>query len=245
MFRLVMLTVALILFTPPVRAEVLHTADFERGDVDEQGLKLHVGRDDAITRTAHPVRAGKYAAKVLLRADDPKVHKGQRAEFTDSKRHIDLHADYWYGLSVFIPDDFKSREDSSAVLIQWHTQQGGPSPVLAVRIDKSGWLITTNAEKSRRKIARLPLEKNRWHDWVVRANWSADPTGSWTVWLNGEIVVDESNIVTDYPEDEGPYMKFGQYHSVDEDVPANIMYVDEFRIAGPGSTYADVVPRDD
>ncbi|QNN23454.1 hypothetical protein HED60_14605 [Planctomycetales bacterium ZRK34] len=247
MFRSVMLIVALFLLTPIVRAQVLHTADFEQGGVDEQGLKLQSANDDAITRVDHPVRAGKYAAKTLLRVDDPKVHKGQRAEFSDSRRAIKMNTDYWYALSVFIPDDFRSRSDrhKNAVIFQWHTQQGGPSPMLAIRIRKDHWLITTHAEGKWRVITELPLEKARWTDWVIKANWSPKPTGGWTIWHNGKVVVNEQNIITDYPEAQGPYVKFGQYHSVDEHVPANTVYFDEFRIAGPDSTYADVAPRDD
>ena len=38
-----------------------------------------------------------------------------------------------------------------------------------------------------------------------------------------------------------PYAKFGQYHSVGE-VPQNIVYFDEYRVAGPDGSYAAVAP---
>jgi Polysaccharide lyase len=87
----------------------------------------------------------------------------------------------------------------------------------------------------------MPIEKDRWTDWVVHARWSSSPTGYWTIWKDGTPVLEERNIVTQYPETAGPYAKFGQYHSVDE-APRNVVYFDEYRVAGPGSTYEDVAP---
>lgn len=85
------------------------------------------------------------------------------------------------------------------------------------------------------------MEKNRWTDWVVHVRWAADATGYWSIWKDGVEVVSEKDIVTQYPETLGPYAKFGQYHSVDE-TAENIIYVDEYRVAGPGAKYEDVAP---
>jgi hypothetical protein len=115
---------------------------------------------DSLTIVTSPVRAGKYAARTLLRASDPEVHRGQRAEFSDSSHttKIEMEKDYWYGLSIFIPGDFVAPMKSDAVLFQWHTQQGGPSPVLAIRVQTGEWIITSNATEKRRNLAKLPFE---------------------------------------------------------------------------------------
>jgi hypothetical protein len=76
---------------------------------------------------------------------------------------------------------------------------------------------------------------------VVHARWSAEHKGFWTIWKDGIEVVSERDIVTQYPEALGPYAKFGQYHSVGE-VPQNVVYFDEYRVAGPDGSYAAVAP---
>lgn len=221
---------------------VLKVCDFETGDLTQLGLQK--AQEDSLALVTSPVRAGKFAAKTLLRASDPEVNGGQRAEFSDGKRitKIEMEKDYWYGLSIFVPEDFKPPAKSNAVLFQWHTQQGGPSPVLSIRVNGEGWLINGNATDKRRALARLPLEKGKWTDWVVHVRWSAKADGFWTIWKDGVEVVNEKGIITQYPEALGPYAKFGQYHSVDAEVPQNTVYFDEYRVAGPGGSYELVAP---
>lgn len=228
--------------TPQAQSQLLKAVDFETGDLSQ--MKMQKAQEDSISIVTSPVRAGSHAAKTLLRATDPEVNSGQRAEFSDGKRStmIEMGKDYWYGLSIFVPDDFQPVEDSDAVLFQWHTQQSGPSPVLAIRIKDDVWRITTDATDKRRTLARLPLEKGRWVDWVVHVKWSAKPDGFWTIWKDGVQVASELNIVTQYPEELGPYAKFGQYHSVSKTVPQNVVYFDEYRVAGPGAKYEHVSP---
>ena len=223
--------------------EVLTVADFEEGEPSQ--LKMQKGSPDAITLVTkpEPVRAGEYAAKILLRATDPEVAKGRRAEFSDRGTEILMDTDYWYGLSLFVPEEFVTPEERDAVLFQWHTQQGGPSPVLAVRVRGDEWVITTDAVPSgkRKRLKYLPLEKGKWTDWVVHVKWAATPTGYLTIWKDGVEVVSEKDVVTQYPEKLGPYAKFGQYHSVEE-TPRNVIYADEYRVAGPGAGYEAVAP---
>ena len=76
---------------------------------------------------------------------------------------------------------------------------------------------------------------------MVHARWSAGRKGFWTIWKDGVEVVSERDIITQYPEALGPYAKFGQYHSVGE-VPQNIVYFDEYRVAGPDGSYTAVAP---
>lgn len=223
------------------QSPVLKVADFETGDISQLGTQK--AQSDSISLVTEPVRAGKYAAKTLLRASDPEVNSGQRAEFSDGKKttRVEMEKDYWYGLSIYVPEEFVAPKESNAVLFQWHTQVGGPSPVLAIRVRDGEWLITTNATEKKRTLAKIPLVKGRWTDWVVHARWSAEKKGFWTVWKDGIEVVKETNIITQYPEALGPYAKFGQYHSVGE-VPQNVVYFDEYRVAGPEGSFEVVSP---
>lgn len=222
---------------------LLRVADFETGDLSQ--LVTQKAQEDSLTLVTSPVRAGKFAARTLLRASDPETNGGQRAEFSDGKKltKIEMEKEYWYGLSIYIPPDFVAPTKSNAVLFQWHTQQGGPSPVLAIRVLGVEWLITDNASPNQKKrtLARMPFEKGRWTDWVVHVRWSAEKKGFWTIWKDGVEVVNERDIITQYPEALGPYAKFGQYHSVGE-VPQNIVYFDEYRVAGADGSYEAVAP---
>jgi hypothetical protein len=237
------LLLCFVTFVGSARAQssLLRVADFESGDLSQ--LRTQKAHADSLAIVTSPVRAGQYAARTLLRATDPEVHKGQRAEFSDSAKDttIEMEREYWYGLSIYLPEEFAAPTRSDAVLFQWHTQQSGPSPVLAIRAAKGDWLITGNATEKKRVLARIPFEKNRWTDWVVHVRWSAERTGFWTIWQDGVEIVSERDIVTQFPEALGPYAKFGQYHSVGE-VPQNIVYFDEYRVAGPEGSYATVAP---
>lgn len=232
----VMLTAAL-----HAQSTMLKVADFETGDLTQ--LTTQKAQEDSISIVTTPVRAGKHAAKTLLRAGDPEVNGGQRAEFSDGKKgtRVEMDKDYWYGLSLFLPEEFTAPSQSDAVIFQWHTQAGGPSPVLAIRAKAGEWVITTNATEKRRTLARLPLVKGCWIDWVVHVRWSAEKKGFWTIWQNGTEVVKETDVVTQLPEALGPYAKFGQYHSVGE-VPQNVVYFDEYRVAGSGGSFDAVSP---
>lgn len=246
-----MKTIGLVLFvsliTPLVSTSaqaqtgLLQVADFESGDLSP--LQTQKAQPDSLTVVTSPVRSGKHAARTLLRASDPEVSRGQRAEFSDGKKltTIEMEKDYWYGLSIFIPNEFVAPTKTNAVLFQWHTQQGGPSPVLAIRAIGNDWLITGNATEKKRVLARMPFEKERWTDWVVHVRWSAENKGFWTIWKDGVEVVNERDIITQYPEALGPYAKFGQYHSVGE-VPQNVVYFDEYRVADSTGSYATVAP---
>ncbi len=114
--------------------------------------------------------------------------------------------------------------------------------MLAIRVSGKDWKITTDAQSPRRTLARLPMEKGKWTDWVVQVKWSPEEDGFWTIWKDGAEVVRETGIVTDYPEEQGPYAKFGQYHSVDEKAARNVVYFDEYRVAGPGGSFEAVAP---
>ena len=227
--------------TAPLCADLIKVADFENGELT--ALRMQVGSPDAITlvKDPAPVRAGKHAAKILLRASDPQVSKGQRAEFSDNGTKILMDEDYWYGLSLYLPESFTPPQKRDAVLYQWHTQQGGPSPVLAIRVQGNEWVITCNPPGKKRTLKRIPMQKNCWVDWVVHARWASTPTGFLRIWKDGVEVVNEKDIITQYPEALGPYAKFGQYHSVHE-TPENLIYADEYRVGGSKSSYDEVAP---
>jgi hypothetical protein len=225
-------------FTPAV-AQVLTTGDFESGSLTP--FEIQAALPDSLEVVSSPVRFGRHAVCSRLRSSDPLVSKGRRAELTDHTP-VPLHEVRWYGLSVWAGDDFIMPARTDGVCFQFHQHAKTGSPVLAFRLIGDAWKITTDAASPRRTLANLPFGKNRWTDWVIRVRWSNEATGEWTIWKDGVQVVHETNVAaTRADETAGPYAKFGQYHTVD-DVPQNVLYFDEYRLAGPASAYGDVAP---
>lgn len=233
--------IAVVGFVPHGLTQILHSGDFESGDVSAFGLQGAFA--DSLTVVSQPVRSGQWAGKSFLRSSDPDVSSGTRAEFVD-KTSSPLHQVRWYGLSIYAGDDFICPQQTDGVVLQFHQQASTGSPVLAFRLLNNKWRITSNTDLSgpRRTFTTLPLVSGVWTDWVIRVKWSEEETGELTIWQNDRLVFHETQLRTTYPtEQTGPSVKFGQYHSVNE-VPENTLYFDSYRMAGPVSSYQDVAP---
>lgn len=223
----------------PLVAQILTTGDFESGSLAP--FAIQAALPDSLEVVSSPVRSGRHAARSRLRSSDPLVSKGRRAELTDPTS-VPLHEVRWYGLSVWAGDDFTMPARNDGICFQFHQHAKTGSPVLAFRLIGGNWKITTDAAAPRRTLATLPFAQNRWTDWVIRVRWSGESTGEWTIWKDGVQVVHETKVITTRADESaGPYAKFGQYHTVDES-PQNMLYFDEYQLAGPASGYADVVP---
>lgn len=220
-------------------AQILTNGDFENEALAP--LEIQAARPDSLAIVSTPVRAGRHAVRSWLHQSDPLVSKGRRAELIDHTP-VPLHEVRWYGLSIWAGNDFTMPVRTDGICFQFHQHAKTGSPVLAFRLIGETWKITTDAASPRRTLATLPFAPNRWTDWVIRVKWSGAATGEWTIWKDGVQVVHETNVVTTRAgEPAGPYAKFGQYHTV-EDTAQNVLYFDEYRLAGPASEYADVAP---
>lgn len=235
------LLIALLFCFTNTTAQVLRTGDFESGDLS--GFGLQGAFPDSLTVVPDPVRDGSWAGKSYLRSSDPDVSGGNRAEFVDNTISP-LHEVRWYGLSIYAGDDFTVPQGTDGVVFQFHQQASTGSPVLAFRLIRNIWRITSNTDLDgpRRTFTTVPFESGVWTDWVVRVRWSEQATGELTIWKNDQLVFHETDLQTTYASEQtGPYVKFGQYHSV-EDVPENTLYFDSYVMAGPASSYEDVAP---
>jgi len=228
-----------LLVAAPAAAQILTKGDVESGTLAP--FETQGALPDSVTIVTSPVRAGGHAVRSWLRRSDPLVSKGQRAELIDHTP-VPLHEVRWYALSIWAGDDFTMPVRTDGICFQFHQHARTGSPVLAFRLIGGNWKITTDAAKPRRTLATQPFAPNRWTDWVIRVKWSGEATGEWTIWKDGQQVVHETNVVTTLAtETAAPYAKFGQYHTV-EDAPQNVLYFDEYRLAGPAADYADVAP---
>lgn len=230
---------------------------FESGDL--AAFQRQLARPGAGSVVRAPVRAGKAALRLELLRTDPEIHRGRRAELVVDAAAA-MHAEYWYGLSVYLPDDWAEDREQD-VVAQWHNVpdegESGLSPPLAIRVRGREWLVTnisdpdpiTTARPPQRVLYRGPYGRGRWTDFVVRARWSHADDGLVQVWIDGDLVADRRGPVT-YNDAVGPKFKVGLYKSGwndrarrPSDVERRVLFVDEVRAVGPGGGYEAVAPR--
>ena len=277
-WRIALLSSALGMVPAPAFAAgtLLHTVDFEApGDFHgEDGTYSQVdsnvdtceydgtcGTDSlAIIESPEPVRAGKRAVKVTHAKGDLSA-RGARAEMKLAQQLThEYHVSFWYGFSVFIPNDWQFSSRDHSLVFQIHAGSSGPgsSPVVGVRIgDNGNWVITTERDGTpdnqvTDELGTAPIQKGVWNDWVMHPIWSSvsdvAPSvsdGVLEIWLNGNKLVDKQNWRTLYPSTETDkptptlYVKLG-YYGADTN---RVLFHDELRIAkGDGDLSALVSP---
>ena len=212
--------------------------DFESQDFSGFALKkLRFPYSGYITDSIS--RNGKYSMRFELRkGDEVGWDQGSRAELKEDY-NAPFKKEIWYGLSLFIPEDFPELE-KNCVLAQWHGEHDlgevSRSPVLAIRIEKNR--LYFNARYNEQKFqtrARSPqiehfelndFPRNEWLDFVVNAVWTHEKDGALNAWMNGEKIISYKG-PTGYNDDLGPYFKFGLYkHSGNKPL---IVFADEYR----------------
>jgi hypothetical protein len=231
--------------------------DFETADLE--GWRVS---GNAPQITAEPTRAGRYAMKTLLDRHKDKV--AYRTEV--SGPGSELGKEYWYGFSIFLPDDYAA-DKVWEIVSQWHgvpdfkIGENWRNPVMALSTDGGRWGFVSRWDPKRntfeggkreyggtKKYDLGPYRTGVWTDWVVHVKWSFKTDGILEVWRNGKKVVRQKG-PNAFNDKKGPYFKMGLYkgwkksESPSDAVSSRLLYHDEFRMAeGPGR-YADVAPR--
>jgi hypothetical protein len=238
------------------RKSLLFNSDFEDGDL--RGWEVS---GNAPTVTREVARAGRYAMKTSL--DRYKDRCSYRTEVSGPSAEIGK--EYWYGFSIFLPDDYIP-DRIWEIVAQWHAvpdfKQGEQwrNPVLALSTTggRWGWVTRWDAKRNtfesgkrqyggQREFDLGPYQRNVWTDWVVHVRWSYKSDGFLQVWKNGEKVIDQTG-PNAFNDAKGPFFKMGLYKGWqkpevrDDAVTKRVLYHDEFRMAGPDATYEDVSP---
>ena len=250
--------------------------DFEHGvmpltlENPDSPWYLH-GNSPEVVTAPDPVRHGRFAMKSVL--DREKSSNSFRTEvisrIDDKRNHPKLGQDYWYGFSIYFPNDWD--EDSIwEIVAQWHgvpdkhLGEVSRNPVMAFYSDGSKLKITNiwdaapntqAAQKQRRErydggvtLWEGPLRKGQWTDWVVHVIWSYESNGFVEIWENGIRVANRKGPNT-FNDQKAPYFKMGIYKGWrDREKPAGkirrrVLYHDEVRFAGPTGNYDSVAPR--
>ena len=278
--------IALCLFGLSANADVIFRADFETGRIAEpksnpDGFgyvtmeapgstekELHV--QSAITRS------GSYAVECTLHIENnySVINGGKAGDAAGSAKDkprcnlskwslkFDYGKDYWFALSVFLPnnwiDDHTSNRDT---LAQVHGGNGSGPPILNLEVEGSNWRIRNawdpNNESvvegvtSRPDLYRGPTanDKGKWTDWVYHFRLCSERgcDGHVEVWKNGQQVVDHRGPNALKWSGQGAYVSVNLYKYGWKKNPTKVpavrtVYFDEIRIGDSNSNFAEVSP---
>jgi hypothetical protein len=228
-----------------VRQNLIFEADFE-GDTpfadfaNNQHCCAH-----SVTQSAAQARTGEHSFRAEVRANDPPVSSGWRAEILPNG--VNDTGDKWYGFSVY----FETPQAGGNWLgsygghfVQWHPDNGSGSASLSLWGSDGVWDVATNPEgdsSAQHNGTDLPITANAWHDVVFHVDWDG---GVVQFWLDGDLYVDLTNV--DYGSGPGQYMKFGmnRWGNGPGGAPQDtwVIYYDDLRIGNGDATYKDVAP---
>ena len=231
------------------------------GDFETASLKgWHIsGNPPQITTS--PTRTGKYAMKTSLDRHNDKV--AYRTEV--SGPGSDLDKEYWYGFSIFLPEDYVP-DKIWEIVAQWHgvpdfkIGENWRNPVMALSTDGDKWGFVSRWDAKRntfeggkrhyggtKQYDLGPYHTGVWTDWVVHVKWSYQADGILEIWQNDKRVVKQKG-PNAFNDAKGPYFKMGIYKGwkqpdrPSDAVDSRLLYHDEFRMAEGPNHYADVAP---
>ena len=178
-------------------------------------------------------------------ADDPKVvdspdvpgHSavdfsvpggGTRSELDPNYRSFREGDENWFGLALYLPDDFPASTSDWQVVAQWKNSGEG-SPPLSIQVHGGRFVLEGGEEIGKHWSQDIgPATTGARTDLVLRVHFSSDPDeGAVDVLMNGREVVSDYHPRggTLYP-DEKSYLKTGLYRSSDIDQDGTVYYDD-------------------
>jgi hypothetical protein len=233
---------------------LLFGSSFESGAVIKGDGWIVSGNKGDVT--GEQKREGQYAHKSYLHYNNSSPN--YRSELRALAPAPVMGKDTWYGFSIYLPGPYE-RDELGETLAQWHSTldpgEGNLNPPLSLLVKDGQWVLfsrwnpyqpTVKGKTQQASFQFGQRETNKWTDWVFRVRWSYRSDGQLQVWKNGQMVLNR-NGPNAYNDKVMPYFKVGIYKSPWRtkvgDVKERTVYHDEVRIAGPGSSYSDVVPR--
>lgn len=152
----------------------------------------------------------------------------ERSELSGPKNNYRGN-EYWYGWSIYVPDDYPNVYPTKTALGQFH-QENGP-PAFMFQNYSGGYWIDRNFGSTSHEVLLISKEdfKGKWHKIEVNAKWHAS-NGFFVVYING---VEKWKFEGKTISEQAVFFKYGVYRSflqryklanrVDE-VPAQTVY---------------------
>jgi hypothetical protein len=196
----------------------------------------------SVQQTTEQVKAGSSALRLEIRSTDPQTSGAIRSEITlDSDP---LNQDRWYGFSMYLKDWVD--DDAGEHVFQWHPDNstGSASMSLLTAGGRFTFATNNNGTTSNNEYTDIgPVLSNQWVDFVIHIRWATDTTGLLQVWMNGNQVINKSNVKT---AALASYFKLGinkfGWGTQASAVTQRILYFDEVRVGNASATYNDVAP---
>ena len=242
---------------------LLFESTFE--DIDVFRKWSREANSNSITRTTVPVRAGKYAAKFIIRKSDSLVAGSYRAEL--KQEIMPVNAERWYGLSIYLPGSYIP-DNIPESLFQWHNvpnfnsgeHWGKYKFQNPFRLEtNNGRLYFVHQYSSIPSYPNSPVqskaydlgayETGKWIDWVVHFKLSFKEDGLLEIWKDRKKVLTLTG-PNYYNDESGPYFKMGIYkwgwsRNKPSQTEERIVYFDEVRVGSAESSFEQVSPRAD
>lgn len=135
----------------------------------------------------------------------------ERSELSERGDRNPQGSSYWYGWSLYIPDNFANVAPTKVALGQFH--QEGSHPAWMFEIDQSGYHIDNHVAGSKPRYHTLindDVLRGRWHDITVYAHWTAGSDGILQVWADNILKFDYHGPTMTADK---VYFKYGLYRS--------------------------------
>jgi len=198
---------------PSLLFTALFLLGFTADKADVSGWSFVVSKDaeTGVSTVTMPVRDGVTAIAFTLR---PGSCMGNDCE--NDRERIELkQAQYqtegetwWYGWSIYVPEEFVSIWPGRTFLGQFH-QEGGP-PAMLFSLEPTGLVFETRFARGAEPVL-IPARalKGRWHDIAVEVKWSKS-SGHVKIEIDGVTLVDRAQQTM---SEDRVYFKFGIYRA--------------------------------
>lgn len=241
-------------------SNLLFEETFEGEDPLWNAHDTDFGTNYAFNVVDEPVYMGNKAGRFELRASDPLVNNGKRAEVV-----VVIGSELnerWYSFAVYLPSKEFGRDSQQEIISQWHQRadkhlgEDGQSPSTALRIKKDRFYLDTGynaarisegvVSKSRKKIDIGPVTKDAWHEFVIHFIHSYGSDGLIELWHNGSKVIEHKG-GNMYNNMAFPKWKLGVYKasfkSEKSDVNKRVLYFDNIRVGNRYASFQEMDPR--
>jgi hypothetical protein len=141
-------------------------------------------------------------------------HDRERSELTENNSKPNRHgSDYWYGWSIYFPEDYINIYPTKTALGQFHQKDSDPIWMFHNADRAGGYKVVGtvgNLLKTKQTLISEEDLRGQWHKIEVHAKWSRSDTGVFQVWVNGELKLDYKGRTMTAKQ---VYFKYGVYRS--------------------------------
>jgi len=229
----------------------------DNGWCNEQSI-----RPQQIQVVDDPVFEGHHAVRFEVKYGDAyKTYSDERSILTPPlQMWEDEGNERWYRWQVMWPQDYvgsypkwdqlgtPSARSPGGSIVEWHHSNGGTETGSAPLYFRGGdkfieiCLVDQATSACRETISLTELMRGHWHDFVMHAKWSSDPSiGYLEIWIDGVNVLPKHIGSNKYPGMQN-YLAIGLYRNAHIGDP-NLLYPDGTHVYGtdgaPGVAYVD------